>query len=251
MLKNNWIKWLTTLAISAGAPLAASAEEGAIAAPTAPPVVVEFFMSQSCSSCASAVDFFTELAARDDIIALCWHVDYWNMLDTKHGRWADPYSSAAHTDRQRQYNKNIRKRSSVYTPQMIVAGVGEAPGLSRTKVNTLIDAAAAEQTFATINASAGDNEGEIVFDISESENGGNAFLITLKPETETNITHGENAGRTFKDVNVVTDFHRLGVIRRSGGEITAPAPADGENCALIVQEPKQGRIIAAAYCYRQ
>ena len=43
-------------------------------------VVVELFTSQGCSSCPPADAFLTELAKRDDVIALSFHVDYWNYI---------------------------------------------------------------------------------------------------------------------------------------------------------------------------
>lgn len=210
------------------------------------PVVVELFMSQSCSSCVSASEYLHELAARDDIIALNWHVDYWNMLNTKHGRWVDPYSQRAYTDRQRRYNKNIRHKSSVYTPQIIVGGAAEAPGSSPIKVSTVIDSVRAQQTMAAVEAQRVNSE--IIFDIGKNDSGGNAYLVSLHPNIETDVPRGENAGRTLKEVNVVTGVTPLGVVRRVGAQLSAPAPGGDQTCALIVQEPRQGRIIAAGYC---
>ncbi len=210
------------------------------------PVVVELFMSQSCSSCVSASEYLHELAARDDVVALNWHVDYWNMLNTKHGRWIDPYSQRAYTDRQRRYNKNIRHKSSVYTPQIIVGGAVEAPGSSRAKVSTAIDSIRAQQPMATVEAQRVNNE--IIFDIGESDSGGNAYLISLHPNIETDVPRGENAGRTLKEVNIVTGVRPLGIVRRIGTQLAVPAPGGDQTCALIVQEPRQGHIIAASYC---
>lgn len=237
---------LLSTAFAALTALFAGAVAHAQDAPRAEPVVVELFMSQSCSSCVVASDYLHELAARDDVVALNWHVDYWNMLDTKHGRWVDPYSDHAYTKRQKLYNKNIRHRTSVYTPQIVIGGVSEAPGSVREKVNTKIDEARATQRPAEINARR--DGGDIVFDIGESRTGGNAYLVALHPEVTTDIPRGENAGRTLSEVNVVAGVQPLGVVRRIGAQLTAPAPDDGMSCALIVQEPRQGRIIAASYC---
>ena len=210
------------------------------------PVAVELFTSQSCSSCVPAAAVFSDLAAREDVVALAWHVDYWNALQTKKGRWADPYSSAMCTERQRAYNLKIRKRSSVFTPQIVVAGDSETVGSYRDKVSDLIDAAKDEIDFASVTA---EREADAVaFDIGASKNGGNALLVTFKLKTITEVEGGENAGLKYHNVNAVVRVARLGVVRRMGARFVAPAPDRDYGCALIVQEPGQGRIIAAAYC---
>ena len=250
MTSKRWIGRLTAIGVCAGATLlangAATAQTATEQSDSSAPIVVEYFMSQSCSSCMAATDFFGQLAGRDDIVALSWHVDYWNILNTKKGRWVDPYSSADYTDRQRRYNKTIRQRSSVYTPQMVIAGVSEASGRAPGKVVSLIDAAKAEQPVK-ITAKTDVDMG-MVFEISKSDEGGNAYLITLLPEITTKVTQGENAGHIYTDVNVVTGIRPLGLVRKTGTQINAPIPIDGEHCALIIQEPKQGRIITATYC---
>ncbi len=40
------------------------------------PIVVELFTSQGCSSCPPAEAYLRNLARRDDVIALEFHVDY-------------------------------------------------------------------------------------------------------------------------------------------------------------------------------
>ena len=62
------------------------------------PVVVELFTSQGCSSCPPADALLGELAQRHDVLALGFHVDYWNGLG-----WKDPFSNDTATERQRRY----------------------------------------------------------------------------------------------------------------------------------------------------
>jgi hypothetical protein len=62
------------------------------------PVVAELFTSQGCSSCPPADALLAELARRDDVIALGFHISYWDGL-----AWKDPFSSQSSTDRQRAY----------------------------------------------------------------------------------------------------------------------------------------------------
>lgn len=211
------------------------------------PVVVEFFTSQSCSSCIPAAKYFRELAGREDIVALSWHVDYWNTLQTRKGNWVDPYSSEHCTKRQRQYNINLRKRSSVFTPQMVISGAAEAVGSKKEAVGKLINDISAQMEPVAISAARAE-DGAITFDVGESENGGNAYLVTFMPEIMTDVTGGENKGQQYYGVNAVKKMQPLGAVRRIGASVTVEPPADGYSCALIVQEPNQGRIITARYC---
>lgn len=208
------------------------------------PVLVELFLSQACSMCPQAAALFPEIAARGDVVALAWHVDYWNMTSTSNGRWEDPYSHAAFTKRQKRYNMNIRNKGSIYTPQVIVGGDRETVGGKKDKISALINEA--PHTDAAISTSLSD--ATMMFTIEESETGGNAYLVTFKKRTSTRITAGLNAGKVFEEAHVVTQIHPLGIVRKRGGEIIIDKPANDDDCALIVQEPGQKRIIAATYC---
>lgn len=100
-------------------------------------IVVEFFTSQGCSSCPPADAYLAELAKRDDVIALSFHVDYWNYIG-----WSDPFLSREATERQRAYGRTMGK-SYVYTPQVVVDGRAETVGSNRHEVSNLINMAAA------------------------------------------------------------------------------------------------------------
>ncbi len=247
----SFLKWNSTksylsclavlVAVPASVPVV-QAQNGGISGP----VVVELFMSQSCGRCTPATENLMNLAANKDVIALSWHVDYWNDMKTRKGQWVDPFSNAAFTTRQRHYNEHIRRKNSVYTPQMIIGGISEAPGAKTKKVATLIDEVRAENRVAAIDAERrGD---EMVFDIKGNGSGGDAFLVTFLPFIETDIDNGENSGRTLQEVNVITEIKPLGIVPVDGKQLSASIPADDLNCALIVQEPDQGSIIAATYC---
>ncbi len=210
----------------------------------APAVAVELFTSQSCSSCLAAATYFEELATREDVVALAWHVDYWNTLQTRDGRWIDPYSSAENTERQRQYNRNLRGTSGVYTPQMVVAGASETVGSARENVERLITDAVADAPRATISTSV--VRGTETIDITVSGEG-EAHIVYFTPSTQTDIRGGENAGVNFNNANIVSIANILGPVAGNRA-FSADRPKTGQRCAILLQDPEQGRITAAAYC---
>src|SRR5690606_23106952 len=98
---------------------ATQAGEPAASPSTAPPAVVEPFTSQGCSSCPPADALLPRLddaAGPLEVVALAYHVDYWNDLG-----WRDPLSSPRWSERQRRYARRLPS-GRVYTPQLVVAG---------------------------------------------------------------------------------------------------------------------------------
>lgn len=212
------------------------------------PVVIEMFLSQACKNCPPAAAFSSELARRPEVVSLAWHIDYWNMLSNrKHGRWEDPYSRAAFADRQRAYNRNIRKRSTVFTPQAIINGDKSIVGSKRDQVEEAIGAAREKSTTARIDMTAHEDSYEVTI-LGEAPGPCEAFLVTFHPSVVTDISSGDNAGLRFVEANVVSDVVRLGEVTMASSSFIAPRPGEGMGCAVIVQSMEQGRIYAARYC---
>ena len=99
------------------------------------PIVVELFTSEGCSSCPPADALLAELASRPDVLALSFHVDYWDRLG-----WKDPYSSREATARQNRY-ATLLDLATVYTPQIVVDGKWQAVGSDRADVEHALDLA--------------------------------------------------------------------------------------------------------------
>jgi hypothetical protein len=105
----------------------------ALAEADTPPTVVELFTSQGCSSCPPADAFLAELAERDDVIAIAFHVNYWDYIG-----WKDPFATGWGTERQYGYAK-VLERGYPYTPQMVVNGKHDMVGSDRGQVaNALV-----------------------------------------------------------------------------------------------------------------
>src|SRR5690606_17306963 len=119
------------LAILAFAAPAARADS----VPVPPRAVVELFTSQGCAQCPPADALLTGLAERGDVVALAYHVDYWDYIG-----WQDTFGDQAFSDRQRAYAKSWGS-SRIYTPQMVVNGAKGVVGSRRDEVRRAIDGA--------------------------------------------------------------------------------------------------------------
>jgi hypothetical protein len=109
-------------------PLATLAQAAACEARASgpPPAVVELYTSEGCSSCPPADRWLSGLKGRPEVVALAFHVDYWDRLG-----WKDRFSSAAYALRQSQLLRTSGARY-LYTPQVVVDGRDQPrwPGLS-------------------------------------------------------------------------------------------------------------------------
>lgn len=209
-----------------------------------PPVVIELFTSQGCSSCPPADRLLTELAMRPDVIALSLHVDYWDYIG-----WKDPYGSPMMTERQRRYAAAL-SLPYVFTPQIIIDGRASMVGSQRRTVESAIAAARARQKTAAVSFSP-DGGGVVVIAAGQAPKAGaTVWQAIYDSKHETAVRRGENAGRTILNVNVVRSFERLGTW--TGERLEIPlnlgnAAARGRyGCVVIVQEGRSGPVIGAA-----
>ena len=70
--------------------------------------VVELFTSQGCSSCPPADEVLADLARSGEVVALGYHVDYWDYLG-----WKDTLGRPENTARQYDYGKSFGSRSYI------------------------------------------------------------------------------------------------------------------------------------------
>jgi len=205
------------------------------------PVVVELYTSQGCSSCPPADALLHELAKRDDVIPLALHVDYWDYIG-----WKDEFADPSHTERQRGYARAAGGRT-IYTPQMIIAGVDHVVGHRPNEVTAKIKAHLALQDRVALDLS---RKGDVVTVRATAKRRvpGNLVvqLVRYRQADTVSITRGENAGRTLTYANIVSDWSVIG--RWDGKDpLRLTAKAKGElPVVVIVQRSDQGPIFAAA-----
>lgn len=204
------------------------------------PAVVELFTSEGCSSCPPAEQYVGELAQRPDVLALSFHVDYWDELG-----WRDRFGLASAVARQRAYAKALRL-SSVYTPEVIIDGRSDFVGSDRGSIRRAL---AENRNGVAVSLSVRD--GEVLVDLGEQENiaPSDIVLVAYQRTAISSIGRGENAGRTIKEFNIVRDFRSLG--RWDGRKQqyhsrVAALPRDATDVAVLVQPVGQAPIIGAA-----
>jgi hypothetical protein len=227
------------------ASLVASVASSAAAGPDdAPPVVVELFTSQGCSSCPPADKFLGELAQRPDVLALAFHVDYWNYIG-----WTDPFALKLATQRQRDYSQRLALRY-VYTPQMVVNGVAEGVGAEPDTILPLIKTAAAVSAprAVTTLSRAGDGHLAVHIDAGSPSEPASIWLVGFDRERTTSVLRGENEGRTLKDYHVVRSFQEIGTWNGAALDldIAGNAVSGDGSVAVLVQLRGTGRIIGTA-----
>lgn len=209
-------------------------------------MAVELFTSQGCSSCPPAEAYLRDLSARDDIIALEWHVDYWDDLHAgAAGKWKDPFSSPDHTRRQRAYNAALRGRAGAYTPQLVIDGAEETVGSQRAAAERLIALRQSAEEPAALAVAPGP-EG-LTITVS-APSGAQVRLVRFAKSVVTRVAGGENAGKTLAEAHVVRRQDILGVTGDKPLVVSARAPVAGEGCAVLVEAEDGGRVLAAQYC---
>jgi hypothetical protein len=186
--------------------------------------VLELFTSQGCSSCPPADALLGQLAVEPGIVALAWHVDYWNGLG-----WHDPYSSPAATARQRHYAEALR--DEVYTPAMVVNGARMVVGSDNGAVRTAIGTAGGLPVPVVLRR---DTQGWVA-EIGAAGQPVNALLATYEPQHATAVGAGENGGRRLMDYRIVRDSRALGTWDGAARRLMLPDVAAGLGVALLVQ----------------
>lgn len=220
----------------------------AAAEPEPTPVVVELFTSQSCYSCPPAETLLGKLAGRPDLIALEFHVDYWNdLVYGAAGRWTDVHSSPAHTARQRAYGNRLG--GGVYTPQMVIDGRAETVGSREGDIERAI-AAARKHPRIALAVAATDTGGIAIRGEATGRQPAELWLVRYLEQETTRVRAGENRGKVLVNHHIVTGMSRLADWPLADDVLTVVPPElpSGEGCAVLLQAPGQGPILGAAPC---
>jgi hypothetical protein len=175
------------------------------------------------------------------IVALGFHVDYWD-----HQGWKDRFSSPQFTERQKSYA--ARFHDDVYTPQMVVDGVGLIRD-SRTLPPVLTKAAGEHKPLEISLDKDGDN---LEVRIRGSAHNAEAYVALVEDDLETSVAGGENQGHQLHHAAVVRDWRPLGRVTKrdwaatTRWKLSPDAKTNKIQIVAFAQDPATGKILGLA-----
>ena len=178
---------------------------------TSPPILVELFTSQGCSSCPAADRLLSQLAASNsNIVALAFHVDYRNYIG-----WTDPFSSGEWSDRQRRYAYGLQS-DQIYTPQLVVNGRRHGVGSDRRELSAMLAEAAMDESAGRIEIEITDSSTtgislELRTELEPSRETQNlvTWVALVEDGLETPVNRGDPASRILLHDRVVRRLERV------------------------------------------
>jgi hypothetical protein len=206
--------------------------------------VIELYTSEGCSSCPPADAWLSSLNGKTNLVALAFHVDYWDYIG-----WKDVFANPAHTLRQRQWQARTASRA-IYTPQVLLNGEASRrwPGSlsAQSKPHPLAPTLALSQSGQQVQAQLSPS--------TESKPPGamlQGYWAVLEDGHRSVIKAGENEGKTLLHDHVVVHYLPLAAWSASAAQnftLTVPPPRKGaqsQRVALVVEEAQRGEPIQA------
>lgn len=206
--------------------------------------VVELYTSEGCSSCPPADRWLSQIKSGPTVVALAFHVDYWDRLG-----WKDRFASAAYTRRQAQTQASSGARFS-YTPQVLINGADRPDWLRATVAATGAAAAAIDVQLT--------REGDRITAVVAPSPTAPARLAAYWAVTEQGhvsvVKAGENDGATLRHDHVVRDYRPVAAWSSKAGApagalqfdlATAVDPAHPREVNLVVVDADTGRPVQA------
>ena len=216
--------------LSLGLMTATAAIAGDIASPKG---VVELFTSQGCASCPPADAALKQIVEQGDVVALSYHVDYWNYLG-----WTDTLGSKENTERQYGYAHSMG-RSGVYTPQAIINGRAHVKGADVAAINSKVNQLQSDGQGLNVPIVARMNGDEMEISIPPGQGRADVVVAYFTKKEAVTVERGENSGRQMEYWHNVYDVQTVGMWEGKDLKITLPVKAMGrskkDGCAILLQ----------------
>lgn len=202
------------------------------------PLVVELFTAQGCSSCPPADAYLGELSQRPDVLALAFHVDYWDSSG-----WRDRFELRQSVERQNVYVRSFH-RASAFTPEFVIDGRKDA-----TDTNTIVQAMQEPRDAVPVTLAVRD--GQVVANVGEKqgEHPSDVVLVTFLRHAVSKVGRGENAGKDLEEFNIVRSIRTLGEWKGPAANYkvgVSSLPSDATDVAVLLQSRGTGPIMGAA-----
>lgn len=202
------------------------------------PLVVELFTAQGCSSCPPADAYLGQLSERPDVVALAFHVDYWDSLG-----WRDRFELRQAVERQHAYARKFH-HTSVFTPQFVIDGRKDG-----TNASGIVQALQAPRDAVPVTLAVRD--GQLVVDVGEKqgERPSDVVLVAFLRRAVSSVGRGENAGKSLEEFNIVRSIRTLGEwkgVTENYKVSVSSLPSDASDVAVLVQARDEGPIVGAA-----
>ena len=212
-----------------------------------PKGVVELFTSQGCRSCPPADRAFEQLVREGKVVALSYHVDYWNYLG-----WADTLATKENTARQYAYAKTFG-RNGVYTPQAVLNGREHLKGTDASEVNQRLDRMKSSGNGLVVPVKASRHDDQLSITIGKGAGKANVVVVYFRQNQTVEVLKGENLGQSLNYWHSVTDVQTVGIWDGKSLDLTLPAKPMGDEesdgIAILLQAADEGgnpsRIIGA------
>jgi hypothetical protein len=210
-------------------------------------VVVELFTSQGCIQCPRANRLLGMFSREQNVLALTFPVGIWDYLG-----WADTFARPEFAERQRAYSTRLHVRGR-FTPQLVLNGARQISASDWDEARAIFDTTRADGwptappdvslvrlRSGRVRVTLGAHAAEAPLDV---------WIVSYDPGPLTVVvTGGANINRSVAHYNLVTHIDRLATW--NGASAWYERGRCAPECAVIVQEPNGGRILAAAYTSR-
>jgi hypothetical protein len=223
-------------ALIVGAAMCCALASGAAARPA----VVELFTSQGCSSCPPADAYLGSLSTRSDVIALAFHVTYWDSLG-----WRDRFALAQSDERQNRYARALH-RPSVFTPQLIIDGTQDSLGSGVASISNALNQ---PREGVAVRLEVEDGQIRIGLSARAGVDASEVVIIAYLRHATSAVGRGENAGRRLDEFNIVRAIRSLGAWKGDARSFQLPIaslPSDATDVAVLIQCDGQRAILGAA-----
>lgn len=203
------------------------------AEPRRPTGVVELFTSQGCSSCPPADTVLGELAQDPNVVALAYHVDYWDYLG-----WRDTLGSRESTLRQQDYGRAFGARG-VYTPQAVINGRVHVNGARKSAIAGALMKLEQDGEGLIVALKASRVGDSIVIETGAEPQAAKAHLVLVyfDEARPVEIERGENRGSMITYWNPVIGVQTAGMWHGKATRFELPANeiAKKGGCAALLQ----------------